>query len=114
MSEPNVGAWSEVVDDGGGVARDGSEVARDGSEVARDGSEVTRDGSEVASDDGEVSDVELSSSESSDGSDGLVTVSERCSGSDLDVPRISVSYSAVTKKNLPAEESFEEVTFRPS
>ena len=68
----------------------------------------------MASGDGDVSDVELSSSESSDGSDGLVTVSERHSGSDLDVPRVSVLYSEVIKKNLPAEKPPEKVTFRPS
>lgn len=85
MLEPNVDDWSEAVDDGGKMARDS----------------------------GEESDVELSSSESSDESDGLVTVSERHSGSDLDVPRISVLYSAAAK-NLPVEETSEEVTFQPS
>ena len=71
--------WSEVVDDGGEVSRDGSEVASVSGEVASDGGEVARDS-------GEASDVELSSNESSDESDGLVTVSEGRSESDRDVP----------------------------
>lgn len=56
------------------------------------------------------------SGESGDESWGLVTVSERSyySGSRVDVPRISTLYSAAATKNLPAEETLEEVTFRPS
>ena len=121
MLEPNTGAWSDAVDHDSEMVRDDSEVVRDGgeasghgSEVVRDGGEATGHGSEVASGDGDVSDVEFSSSESSDESEDLVTVSERRSGSDLDVPRLGVSYSAVTKKNLPADEPSEKVTFRPS
>ena len=106
MLEPNAD-WSEVVDDGGEVPRDGSEVTSVSGEVASDGGEVARDS-------GEASDVELSSSESSDESGGLVTVSERRSESDGDVPRISALYSSAAKKNLPAEEASEQVTYRPS
>ena len=56
------------------------------------------------------------SGESRDESWGLVTVSERSyhSGSRVDVPRISTLSIAAAKKNLPAEETPEEVTFRPS
>lgn len=93
MLEPNAD-WSEVVDHGGEVASVGGEVSRDGSEVSRDGSEVTRDS-------GEAFDEEISSNESCDESDGLVTVSERHSESDRDVPRISALYSSAIK-NLPA------------
>lgn len=98
MLEPNA-VWSEVVDDG--------EVSRDNGEAASVGGEVSRDN-------GEVSDVELSSDESSDDSDSLVTVSERRSASDRDVPRISALYSSAIKKNLPAEEVPEKVSYRPS
>ena len=105
MLEPNA-VWSEVVDDG--------EVSRDGGEAASVGGEVSRDGSEVSRDSGEVSDVELSSDESSDDSGSLVTVSERRSASDRDVPRISALYSSAIKKNLPAEEVPEKVSYRPS
>lgn len=105
MLEPNA-VWSEVVDDG--------EVSRDNGEAASVGGEVSRDGSEVSRDNGEVSDVELSSYESSDDSDSLVTVSERRSASDRDVPRISALYSSAIKKNLPAEEVPEKVSYRPS
>lgn len=113
MLEPNAD-WSEVVDDGGEVPRDGGEVASVGGEVSRDGSEVSRDGSEVARDSGEASDEEISSNESSGESDGLVTVSERCSESDRDVSRISALYSSAIKKNLPAEEAPEKMCYHPS
>ena len=106
MLEPNPD-WSEVVDHGG-------EVASVGGEVSRDGSEVSRDGSEVARDSGEASDEEISSNESSDESDGLVTVSERRSESDRDVPRISALYSSAIKKNLPVEEAPEKMCYHPS
>lgn len=106
MLEPNAD-WSEVVDHGG-------EVASVGGEVSRDVSEVSRDGSEVARDSGEASDEEISSNESSDESDGLVTVSERRSDSDRDVPRISALYSSAIKKNLPAEEAPEKMCYHPS
>ena len=115
MLEPNA-VWSEVVD-ADEVSRDGGEAASVGGEVSRDGSEVSRDGSEASRDSGEVSDVELSScessSESSDDSEGLVTVSERRSASDRDVPRISTSYSSAIKKNLPADVP-EKVSYRPN
>lgn len=115
MLEPNA-VWSEVVD-AAEVSRDGGEAASVGGEVSRDGSEVSRDGSEASRDSGEVSDVELSSSESSsecsDDSEGLVTVSERRSASDRDVPRISTSYSSAIKKNLPADVP-EKVSYRPN
>lgn len=58
--------------------------------------------------------MEFSSNESSDESDDLVTVSERRSESDRDVPRISALYSSAIKKNLPAEEAPERVSYRPS
>lgn len=87
---------------------DGGEVASVGGEVSGDGSEVSRDGSEVARDSGEASDVEISSNESSDESDGLVTISKRRSESDRDVPRISALYNLAIKKNLPAEEAPEQ------
>ena len=106
MLEPNAD-WSEVVDDGG-------EVASVGGEVSGDGSEVSRDGSEVARDSGEASDVEISSNESSDESDGLVTISKRRSESDRDVPRISALYNLAIKKNLPAEEAPEKMSYHPS
>ena len=106
MLEPNAD-WSEVVDDGDEVPRDGGEVASVGGEVSRDGSEVSRDS-------GEASDEEISSNESSDESDGLVTVSERRSESDRDVPRISALYSSAIKKNLPAEEAPEKMSYHPS
>ena len=105
MLEPNA-VWSEVVDD--------SEVVREDGEVASVGDEVSRDGGEVVSGSGEASDVEISRSESSDESHSLVTVSERGSESDRDVPRISALYSSAIKKNLPAEETSEPVSFRPS
>lgn len=113
MLEPNAD-WSEVVDDGGEVPRDGGEVASVGGEVSRDGSEVSRDGSKVARDSGEASDEEISSNESSDESDGLVTVSERRSESDREVPRISALYSSAIKKNLPAEEAPEKMCYHHS
>lgn len=106
MLEPNAD-WSEVVDDGG-------EVASVGGEVSGDGSEVSRDGSEVARDSGEASDVEISSNESSDESAGLVTISKRRSESDRDVPRISALYNLAIKKNLPAEEAPEKMSYHPS
>ena len=112
MLEPNA-VWSEVVD-AAEVSRDGGEAASVGGEVSRDGSEVSRDGSEASRDSGEVSDVEFSSSESSDDSEGLITVSERRSASDCDVPRISSLYSSAIKKNLPAEVVPEKVSYRPS
>ena len=99
MLEPNAD-WSEVVDDGGEVPRDGGEVSRDGSEVARDS--------------GEASDVEISSNESSDEFNGLVTISERRSESDRDVPRISALYNLAIKKSLPAEEDPEKMSYHPS
>ena len=99
MLEPNAD-WSEVVDDGGEVASVGGEVSRDGSEVARDS--------------GKASDVEISSNESSDESDGLVTISKRRSESDRDVPRISALYNLAIKKNLPAEEAPEKMSYHPS
>ena len=105
MLAPNAD-WSDVVDE--------SEVARDGGETASVGGEVASNGSEVVRDSGEQSDVEFSSNESSDESDDLVTVSERRSESDRDVPRISVLYSSAIKKNLPAEEAPERVSYRPS
>ena len=80
------------------------------SELLEDVDETITTSSEVSND---VSEVHSSSSESSDESALLETVSER--GSDTDVPRISVLlYSSVAKKNLPAEEPQEEVTYRPS
>ena len=75
---------------------------------------MSRDGSEVARDSGEASDEEISSNESSDESDGLVTVSERRSESDRDVPRISALYTSAIKKNLPAEEAPEKMCYHPS
>ena len=93
---------------------DGGEVASVGGEVSGDGSEVSRDGSEVARDSGEASDVEISSNESSDESDGLVTISKRRSESDRDVPRISARYNLGIKKNLPAEEAPEKMSYHPS
>lgn len=77
-------------------------------EMVEDVDETIRNGSEVSND---VSDVQHSSSESSDESALLETVSER--GSDTDVPS-STLYSSIAKKNLPAEEPHEEVTYRPS
>ena len=93
---------------------DGGEVASVGGEVSGDGSEVSRDGSEVARDSGEASDVEISSNESSDESDGLVTISKGRSESDRDVLRISALYNLAIKKNLPAEEAPEKMSYHPS
>ena len=91
MLEPNVN-WSNIVNDGE-VVDDSGEVPTDGGEVSKAGSEVSKAGSEVPRDSGDVSDVEFSSSESSDESEALVTVSECHSESDGDVPRISALYS---------------------
>ena len=113
MLEPNAD-WSDIVNDGGEVVSDGGEVVSDGGEVVRDDGEVSKDGSEVSRVSGEASDVEISSSESSDESGCLVTVSEHRSKSNQDVLRISPLYSLASKKNLPVEETTEEVSFRPS
>lgn len=105
---------SEVVVDKGEVPTDGGEVSKARGEVSKAGSEASKAGSEVSRDWGDVSDVEFSSSESSDESEALVTVSERHSESDGDVPRISALYSSAAKKNLPAEDTPEKVTYRPN